>query len=847
MSMRRESLALEVSPVEMLRRLRELPRLVALIGSGWSSGQAIISADPVRELERWDDIDLDPIDAEGFGGGWIGSWGYQLGAEIEPLGATPPRPVSQPALRVGFYEAVLRLDEGRWWIEWLDDADPQRVQQLREAAGQPGEERPFNVAPFVMTPSPQRHEAAVAAAIEHIEAGDIFQANVCARFDTRLEGDPLDVFCAGVEEIRPAFAGYVADQQGAVLSWSPELFLRRRGEHVLSSPIKGTAPLEADPAVLRASAKDRAENIMIVDLMRNDLGRVAVPGSVHVPALTRLERHAVWHLVSDVEAQVAAPDSALLRATFPPGSVTGAPKVRAMELLAGELESTAREAYTGAIGYVSPSAGLELNVVIRTLEAAADGRAWLGAGGGIVADSDPAAELAECFVKAAPIAAALGTRLAGRPSTPARSAGERTPSAHADAESGVFTTLLVVDGEPRDLDAHVARLGASAAELYGLRVDEQVRERALDAAKPLQERHRLRVEVRPDGEIAHSSGPLDPTPPAWRLDVHRLPGGLGAHKWQDRSALPSGGDVLLVDADDTVLETGRASLFAVFDDGLHTAPLDGRILPGTARAAVIAAAAERGLPVRERPMRLDELASATEVFAVNALRGIVPVSGIEGAGEWRVPGPVTQLLARPVDPPPELDGPVTARLLAIDNYDSFVFNLVQYARELGAETTVLRNDEPLPDLTAFTHLLVSPGPGAPAEAGTSAEAVRVAARAGIPVLGVCLGHQVIGEVFGAAVRRAGAPVHGQPTLVHHDGSGVLAGLPTPFAAARYHSLVVEDIPQELRVTARTGSGIVMGVQHRELSVTGVQFHPESILTRHGHRMLASFLGSADPR
>src|SRR5690606_15335024 len=123
-----------------------------------------------------------------------------------------------------------------------------------------------------------------------------------------------------------------------------------------------------------------------------------------------------------------------------------------------------------AIGYVSPSAGLELNVVIRTLEAAADGRAWLGAGGGIVADSDPAAELAECFVKAAPIAAALGTRLAGRPSAPARPSGERAPSAHADAESGVFTTLLVVDGELRDLDAHVARLGASAAELYGLRV-----------------------------------------------------------------------------------------------------------------------------------------------------------------------------------------------------------------------------------------------------------------------------------------------------------------------------------------------------------------------------------------
>jgi len=841
MSVRCEPLALDATPVEMLRRVRDLPRLVALIGSGWTGGEAIIAADPVRELERWDDIDLEPIDGEGFGGGWIGSWGYQLGAEIEPLGDRAFRPSPQPALRVGFYETVLRLVDGRWRIEWLDGADPERVRRLRTAAEGPEARRPFGLAPFVMSPSPDRHRAAVAAAIEHIKAGDIFQANVCSRFDTRLDGDPLDAFCEGVEAMRPAFAAYVADEHGAVASWSPELFLRRKGDHVLSSPIKGTAPLDADPSALVASAKDRAENVMIVDLMRNDVGRVAVPGTVRVPALTRLERHAVWHLVSDVEARIEAPDSALLRATFPPGSVTGAPKVRAMQLLAEELEPTAREAYTGAIGYVSPAAGLELNVVIRTLEVAADGQAWLGVGGGIVADSDPFAELTECFVKAAPIAAALGAELVGRPPATNEPAVRSSAASRVDARAGVFTTVLVVDGEPRHADAHVARLGDSVAELYGHRIEDGLRARLLETAAPLSGRNRLRLEVGPDGRIDVTAAPLGSSPAEWRLGVHRRAGGLGAHKWRDRSALPA--DVLLVDDDDTVLETDRASFFAVFDDGLHTRPLDGRILPGIARAEILRAAADQGLPVRERPIRLAELAGATEAFAVNALRGIVPVSGIEGVADWPAPGPVTRALRRPAVEPSSLREPAAARLLAIDNYDSFVFNLVQYARELGAEATVLRNDVPLPDLAEFTHLLISPGPGTPAEAGTSAEALHRAVDAGVPVLGVCLGHQVIGEEFGATVRRAGSPVHGQPTLVHHDGSGVLAGVPSPFSAARYHSLVVEDLPDDLLVTARTGAGVVMGLRHRDLPVTGVQFHPESILTRHGHRMLANFLNS----
>jgi anthranilate synthase component 2 len=190
-------------------------------------------------------------------------------------------------------------------------------------------------------------------------------------------------------------------------------------------------------------------------------------------------------------------------------------------------------------------------------------------------------------------------------------------------------------------------------------------------------------------------------------------------------------------------------------------------------------------------------------------------------------------------------------LLVIDNYDSFTYNLVQYLGELGATPAVYRNDaltlEAL-DRLAPAALLVSPGPGAPREAGISVAAIRhLAGR--VPVLGVCLGHQAIGEVFGGVVEHAPRPVHGKTAPVHHDGRGVFAGLPSPLAATRYHSLVVRrgGLPACLEVSAWTEDGIVMGLRHRDLPVEGVQFHPESILTEAGHAMLANFLAAAGLR
>jgi para-aminobenzoate synthetase component II len=189
------------------------------------------------------------------------------------------------------------------------------------------------------------------------------------------------------------------------------------------------------------------------------------------------------------------------------------------------------------------------------------------------------------------------------------------------------------------------------------------------------------------------------------------------------------------------------------------------------------------------------------------------------------------------------------RVLVVDNYDSFVFNLVQYLAQLGAEVEVRRNDELGPDSPGelgVDGVLLSPGPGRPEDAGVCVELIR---RCGPdrPLLGVCLGHQAIAAAYGGTVSRAPELLHGKVSEVHHDDRGVLRGLPDPFIATRYHSLAVGDLPDVLEVTARTAGGVVMGIRHRELPIEGVQFHPESVLTEGGHLLLANWLAACgDP-
>jgi len=183
------------------------------------------------------------------------------------------------------------------------------------------------------------------------------------------------------------------------------------------------------------------------------------------------------------------------------------------------------------------------------------------------------------------------------------------------------------------------------------------------------------------------------------------------------------------------------------------------------------------------------------------------------------------------------------KVLVVDNYDSFVYNLVQYIGELGAEPIVFRNDAP--ELGAFgsddiDRIVVSPGPGRPEAAGASIDVVKNLG-ADVPTLGVCLGHQVIASVFGGVVDRAPEPRHGKTSLITHDNEGVFAGLSNPFEATRYHSLAVTDVPDELVVTATSEDGVIQGLRHRELPIEGVQFHPESVMTAEGMQLLANFL------
>jgi para-aminobenzoate synthetase/4-amino-4-deoxychorismate lyase len=574
--------------------------------------------------------------------------GYALGATLEPVPPSPPRPVPLPRFALAFYDHLLRRDpSGRWWFEalWSDERDAalrERLEVLTERVAAGTHERPVEVGAFhPVAPGAAGHVAAVADCRERIAAGEIFQANLCLRLESRWSGEPVDLFARAAQTLEPRHAALIAGPWGAVCSLSPELFLRRRGRRVITEPIKGTAPRLENPETLAASPKDRAENVMIVDLMRNDLGRVCEYGSVSVAELAEPRpAPGVWHLVSRVAGKLRpeAGDADLLRASFPPGSVTGAPKIQTMRVIA-ELEATAREAYTGAIGYASPLAGLELNVAIRTLETNGD-RIWMGAGGGIVADSDPEAELEECLVKARPVIEAAGGRLALEATKasirrmPALGFALAGGASRPDPAWGVFSTMLVLEGTVVDLHAHLERLRHSAGELYRTDLSDDLEARVLAAARS-HRRARLRIVIPADGGPELEVAPLaDPQAAATgdpvTLAPALLPGGLGAHKWRDRRLLEDlerrlGGVPLLVDLDGDVLEAAHANVWIRDGSTLVTPPLDGRLLPGTVRARLLADPPAGHTACEER-ITLERAAAADELLLSSSLRGIHPAT-----------------------------------------------------------------------------------------------------------------------------------------------------------------------------------------------------------------------------
>ena len=429
-----------VEPVTALRRFASEPYTLLLQGGGaqtWGRKSYLCAKpafvieddDPARGFERLK-AGFRPSRhnaPDGFVGGYAGLMAYDLGQAFERLPTCPPGRGACPAIAMGWYEAVVEFDHQTRSVRVLGEPSAAQDLTLRLSQAMEQTEDEAGATGTLAQDWPDaRYLDAVARARAYIAAGDIFQVNLSHAFTGHVahQDAPLAVFERLTANSPSAFSAWFrlsADQ--VVLTNSPERFLKASASgEVETRPIKGTRPRRADPAedraeaeALSASLKDRAENLMIVDLMRNDLARVCEPGSVKTPELFSVESYAnVHHLVSTVTGQLSPERSVfdLIAATFPPGSITGAPKVRAMEIIA-ELEQQSRGAYCGALGWLGANGACDLNVMIRTASLFRSGAGWdveVRSGGAITIDSDPVEELEETRHKAAALRAALEGR-----------------------------------------------------------------------------------------------------------------------------------------------------------------------------------------------------------------------------------------------------------------------------------------------------------------------------------------------------------------------------------------------------------------------------------------------------
>ncbi len=453
---------------------------------------------------------------------------------------------------------------------------------------------------------------------ERIAAGDTYQVNYTMRLRSRFEGDSL-AFFADLSESQPSrFAAYLDLGDHVICSVSPELFFELDGDRISCRPMKGTRKRgrhsDEDKTLageLTSSEKERAENVMVVDMIRNDLGRIADFGSVAVPELFTVERYpTIWQMTSKVTARTPASISEIMTALFPCASVTGPPKPSTMRIIS-ELETTPRGLYTGCIGYIAPGRRARFSVAIRT--AVIDRRqstAEYGVGGGIVWDSQCNAEYEECLTKAAVL-------------------HQRIPA---------FALLETILWHPERgfalLDRHLQRLSASA-EYFGRRYDEERVESALYAcAKGLSAApHRVRLTMRADGEISCEASALpapsriaDPLPVAMAAQPIDAANPFLYHKTTHReiyeralAGAPVGGDVILWNERGEVTESSIANLVAEIDGVLVTPPVACGLLPGTFRQDLL----DRGR-ITERIITVDELKAAPRLFLINSVRGWMP-------------------------------------------------------------------------------------------------------------------------------------------------------------------------------------------------------------------------------
>jgi para-aminobenzoate synthetase/4-amino-4-deoxychorismate lyase len=550
---------------------------------------------------------FEAIEAASANGEWVAlAADYALGALFEPAAAqSRPFPAS---LRGWVFGQARQLDAQA--LEAFLDQCLASVPEPRRIAG---------VAELSSQLDAGRHAEKVEQIQRWITEGECYQINLTFPLDFRIYGDPLALY-ARLRERQPVrYGAYVVTPEETLLSFSPELFFERSGERILTRPMKGTAHRGATPeedeaqrmAVL-ASEKERAENIMIVDLLRNDLGRLAAPGKVRVESLCAAEAYpTLWQVVSSVSADL--PDARLhdlFRALFPCGSITGAPKIRAMQRIT-VLESTPRGLYSGALGWVAPGGDCRFNVAIRTLEVAPDGRARLGVGSGIVIDSDPGREYAECLLKS--------RFLTG-----------------FDPGFELIETMRLESGKYPLLTLHLERLAASARAL-GFACDVPILAAALAeisfaCAAGI---HRVRLSLAHDGHYRIDLAKLTDAGQPWqvvladeRLDADDY---LLRHKTSARSLYdrvlarladhPGVFDAIFINTRGEVCEGARSNVFVERDGVLLTPPLSCGLLPGVMRRHLL----ESGRAL-ESVLTLDDLLDAPAIHLSNALRGLMPVS-----------------------------------------------------------------------------------------------------------------------------------------------------------------------------------------------------------------------------
>ncbi len=535
---------------------------------------------------------------------------YELGPVLEPAATAGAKPAGTRAWVQTYRDCqVLSLPELEAWLAARGPMAPAGVGALRAGLEE------------------SAYRAALGRIQDYIRAGDCYQINFTFPLEFQAYGTPLDLYRRLRTRQPVRYGGLVQAPEGSVISLSPELFLHRQGEHLLTRPMKGTAPRSPDVGAdwlaaqaLAASAKNRAENLMIVDLLRNDLGRVARPGSVAVTSLFAVESYPTVHqMVSQVEAEVEGGDDfALLQALFPCGSITGAPKVRAMQIIR-ELEQGPRGIYTGALGWRSPAGELRLNVAIRSLEIDARGRGRMGVGSGIVADSEAGAEWQECLLK-----------------------GRFLTDLDPGLELIETLRLEVLLGQPRypRLAGHLQRMAGSAAWL-GFPWSEAAMRAALDLGDLADGLYRVRLSLDKAGAFSVRCQPLGSEPGGERLLLLaelRIDADdpLRRHKTTARSLYdqalarvaerPEVFDVLFLNEQGRVVEGARSNVFARIDGEWLTPPLESGALPGVFRAEMLAT----GL-AREAELRLADLRRAEEIRCGNALRGWVPVTLVEAA------------------------------------------------------------------------------------------------------------------------------------------------------------------------------------------------------------------------